>query len=266
MLNIIKKTIQIASDIHLECYNNGNYIFTDIIKPRGTYLALLGDIGYPTSSTYKKFIGECSMNFEKVFLISGNHEYYVSSHNKNMNDIDDLITTIASAYNNVIYLNNDTYELDDDYVILGSTLWSNIPVGHSYIMRESINDYHKIYKDGRKIMPSETSHIHDKNIEWLVAKLDEYKHKKIIMLSHHLPSFKCVVDKYKGSDINYAFASNLDHIIENNSNIKYWFYGHTHFTTQLTINNTICASNPCGYKYNSGIENKYYNSELIFDL
>ena len=39
-------------------------------------LCLCEDIGYPHTKIYKWFITWCSEHFTKVFIITGNHEYY----------------------------------------------------------------------------------------------------------------------------------------------------------------------------------------------
>ena len=61
--------LQYSSDLHLE---KG---FKRIIYPSKPYLVLAGDIGYPDDITYKNFLFEMSFLFDKVFVISGNHEF-----------------------------------------------------------------------------------------------------------------------------------------------------------------------------------------------
>ena len=68
---------QYISDIHLETHHNtSKNIFEKILKPSAPYLVLCGDIGYPGAELYKPFLEYCSKNFERVFYIAGNHEFY----------------------------------------------------------------------------------------------------------------------------------------------------------------------------------------------
>ncbi len=63
-------TFQLISDLHLEM---GSYFN---LKAKAPYLLLVGDIGYPESQIYKDFLKQYSKKFDKIFYISGNHEYY----------------------------------------------------------------------------------------------------------------------------------------------------------------------------------------------
>ena len=57
------KYLQFISDIHL-------------IFPQESYLALLGDIGYPHLKNYDNFLKEHAPKFTEILLLAGNHEYY----------------------------------------------------------------------------------------------------------------------------------------------------------------------------------------------
>jgi ankyrin repeat protein len=67
-------SIQVASDIHLEFYQEGKDL-SQLIIPSAPYLALLGDIGLPIKrQNYKQFLLDMSEKFEIVFVLAGNHE------------------------------------------------------------------------------------------------------------------------------------------------------------------------------------------------
>ena len=68
LANFLKST-KYVSDLHLE----KNHIRKIVANKPNVILA--GDIGYPKEESYKKFIHDISYKFEKVFVISGNHEY-----------------------------------------------------------------------------------------------------------------------------------------------------------------------------------------------
>jgi predicted phosphodiesterase len=98
----MSKTIQIASDLHLEFLKN-DVSFSTLIDPKADYLVLAGDIGYHDYNNYHNFLTECGEYFEKVFIITGNHEYYSK---KAMKEIDQKIQDLCNTFDNVFFLNN----------------------------------------------------------------------------------------------------------------------------------------------------------------
>ena len=72
--------IKLLSDLHLEHSYPGQYFDPGT----GDVLVLAGDIfnahhlkknGY-LNELYRKFIKDCSDNYEHVFYVTGNHEYF----------------------------------------------------------------------------------------------------------------------------------------------------------------------------------------------
>ena len=116
--------IQYLSDIHLEFMTK-----VPKIKVMADVLCLAGDIGYPYSGIYKNFLIEMNKSFKKVFLIAGNHEYYNSDKysNHSMDDVNTMIKSLIKFHklDNITFLNN-SYELYNDIIFVGTTLWSNI--------------------------------------------------------------------------------------------------------------------------------------------
>ncbi|ETO03734.1 hypothetical protein RFI_33668, partial [Reticulomyxa filosa] len=64
---LIKNSIQILSDIHLECDNV--YESMPKIHPKAPIVALLGNIGYPQDKVYVQFMEELSKNFQHVLVL-----------------------------------------------------------------------------------------------------------------------------------------------------------------------------------------------------
>lgn len=264
----MKICLQFLSDIHLENHKQEVNIL-NFLKPSATYLAILGDLGYPNHENYKEFLRQASALFEKVFLVSGNHEYYITQYKEfnTMDDVNKLIQEICTNFPNIFYLNNKEYILDDDIIILGTTLWSNIPEEYSAHVALMLNDYNYIYKNHNNeklnIDTNDVTKLFNTNLEWLSENLNYYKNKKIIILSHHLPSFQLIHRMYVGNVINYGFASNLDYFMKEKNNIKYWLCGHTHFCMEAKINECFCITNPLGYR---GSHNRNYNKEKIITI
>lgn len=67
-----------------------------------------------------------------------------------------------------------------------------------------------------------------------------------IIISHHLPSYKSIADKFIRSKLNCFFVSDCEkEIIEKQP--KLWFHGHTHSECDYYINNIHILCNPVGY-------------------
>ena len=211
------RSIQLVSDIHLEKTKK----YSNFKQTSGT-LALCGDIGNPMSPTYKKFIHKMSKKYQRVLLISGNHEYYQRGHNLSIespiiNIIDNQINAIVKKYRNVYYLNNKTINLWG-YTIAGTTLWSKY---------KNVNQY-------ETIIPQE----YKKNVEWLSNTINN--NNKLIILTHHLPTEK-ILYKYKYKNNQDRFVSDLEYLIKDP--VKYWFCGHSHIQNEIMLNGVKIAIN-----------------------
>ena len=236
--------IQYLSDIHLEFMTKVPKI---IVK--ADVLCLAGDIGYPYSGIYKDFLIAMNKSFKKVFLITGNHEYYNSEKysNHSMDNVNTMIKSLIKFHklDNITFLNN-SYEIYNDIIFVGTTLWSNI---QSQNMNDLVlmNDFKQIENmtyDTYKLLHLKSCNFIENTLSE-ISKDDKYKNKKIVMMTHHLPSFKLIDEKYALSDFNCFYASNCDkYFVEP---IKAWIYGHTHTPNQTIINNIKFACNPKGY-------------------
>lgn len=76
----------------------------------------------------------------------------------------------------------------------------------------------------------------------------ESEAEKIVVVTHHLPTFAAIENKHKGSVLNAANATELCNYIAD-SRITAWIYGHSHHRTDLMIGNTHLVSNPLGYVF-----------------
>ena len=254
--------LQIASDIHLEFYDDPK--LRDFIDATDADVLLLcGDIGPPYLGSYDKFLAECSQAYSHVVIIAGNHEYYQFKNPDKwtIERTDMEINNIVAKYTNVTYLNNSSYKLNDEYIILGTILWTNIPKHMHIEAQMSMNDYRYIYTESSKAIPSITSSLHDTNIKWLRKELEQNSDRKIIIMTHHLPSYKMINKKFKDYPLNCCFA-NADDDVLSGSNVKFCFSGHSHSNTDVVINDCRCIINPHGYRG----ENPGFIKNLVISL
>ena len=236
--------IQYISDIHLEFMSK-----PPKIKVMAEVLCLAGDIGYPYSGIYREFLIKMNTDFKKVFIIAGNHEYY-NSDKYGSHSIDETNSMIQSIIinhklNNITFLNN-SYELYNDVLFAGTTLWSKIP---STNMNDIclMNDFKQIEGltyDTYNLLHYKSCHFIEKMLSD-VGKEENYKNKKVVMMSHHFPSFILIDENHAYSDTNCFYASKCDKFFT--APIKAWIYGHTHTPNKTLINNIKFVCNPKGY-------------------
>ena len=263
-INKTINSIQITSDLHLEHRTHHISDISKFLIPSAQTLAILGDLGNPFNHNFKHFLSECSKAYDTIIYVSGNHEYY---NTQPMDDIDDKIKTVVSEFSNVHYLNNNSIQFNNIRV-LGTTLWSKIPSDIPNIHNIS-NDYNHInikdeYGFVNKLNSHYVNHMHKQNVRFLESHL--YKHAEdvpIIVITHHMPTYKCIVKKYQHYKHPYLFASHLDYMMKyDNSKIVYWLCGHTHSPVHIKIGQCQCITNPYGYKD----VNNLYNKQCVIDI
>eukprot|EP01080_Neovahlkampfia_damariscottae_P006147 gene6147-10154_t len=241
--------IQVASDLHLEVYDDEKSL-DHIIKPSAPYLALLGDIGLPIrKKNYRNFLFDMSEKFKLVFIIAGNHEYYHSS----KIEIEAEMKEISKQKENIVYLENSIYILDE-IKIIGCVLWSKCSEENKEAVKR-INDYNHIKiepNSENKITVDETIKWHEESLEFIKREIEESKKsdQKCIILTHHAPlkDLGSSEPTFYGSGTNEGFCTDLRYLM--GDPILLWAYGHTHWPQDIKIEGTRIVSNPSGYNMN----------------
>lgn len=245
--------IQYGSDIHLEHYTHKSSYFqpTKWIEPDplADLLVLAGDIGNPDTELYHVFLQWCSQQWPQIVIISGNHEYYTTNPTVSMSQREDRIRKICSTFDNVRYLQRDSYEFRPGCWILGATLWSEIPQYNAAYVSKYLNDFSMIYTGVNiKLQYSEYVNLHTKDREWLDSELNaiQSRGEQAIVVTHHMPSYQIIHPMYTDHPMNCCFASALDETIEKTKPLL-WICGHSHIGNTIHIGDTIVTLNPHGY-------------------
>lgn len=233
--------IQYCSDLHLEFPENKKFLDKFPIEPMGEVLLLAGDIlPFSLHTKQKAFIDYVSDNFEIVYWVPGNHEYY----GYDLGTVaDPLLEKIRS---NVWLLNNQTIQHKNINFIC-SSLWSRISPVNALDIQRSISDFFTIRWQGKKFTTREFNQLHRSCVSFLQNTIKENAGAKNIVVTHHVPTLYQYPAQYRNSPLNEAFAVELYDFIHD-CDAVYWIYGHHHSnTTAFTIGNTMVLTNQLGY-------------------
>lgn len=234
--------IQFMSDLHLELSDNSRYIKDLEIPVTGDVLVLAGDTAYLRDSTMPnmKFWKWASSTYRQVMLIPGNHEFYGYGDVAAQGD-----SWQRMILPNVGYYQNQVVRIDDTDFIL-STLWSHIRPEDEYFVARGMNDFRQIRYNERRFTTDDFNLEHDKCLSFIKQAVAKSNAAKIVVVTHHLPSYEVVAPYYKGDSLTSAFATELgDYIAE--SRIDAWIFGHSHSNINGQIGKTKLICNQMGY-------------------
>lgn len=253
--------LQYVSDLHLEHYkihkegelNPHQWLDPD---PEADALILAGDIGWPEKPAYGLFLAWCSANWPRVFVVAGNHEFYTPSesfgHGELFSRHDKLefLRLTAKSLPNVHFLERERVELAPGIWVLGATLWSDIPEDLRKYAVQGLNDFRSIRGTdlGDLTTFDEYKRWHRRDREWLEGELAavEAEGGKAIVVTHHIPTYKLIHEKYAENPMNCCYATDLEQLIQSQQPLA-WICGHSHTAKQMRLGRTQLALNPWGY-------------------
>jgi predicted phosphohydrolase len=233
--------LQYASDLHLEFPVNKKFTHQNPIQPVGDILVLGGDIvTFATMDKHQDFFSLISDQFETVYWLPGNHEYYHFDIAERSGVLDEKIRSNVFLVNNSSVVHGNTR-------LLFSTLWSKISEANQWHIERNLNDFHLIKNDGFRLSSQKYNELHGESLAFLQNAISETTEEQSVVFTHHCPTFMNYPAQYKGDALNEAFAVELFDWIEF-SNINYWAYGHHHSNTpEFSIGNTKLITNQMGY-------------------
>jgi predicted phosphodiesterase len=253
--------IQYVSDLHLEFHDS--LLFQRLLRPAANYLALAGDIGKPGHTLYDPFLKYASDNWDHVFYVAGNHEYY-DTHRSKWGAAKPIlfehrhaeIVATVKQYPNIHFLRHESpsyYLAAENIAVVGSTLWTHTSdENRPYLAYSNYNDYNFIARagEGGTIMPIHSEFLnakHEAEKQMLEAQIAywESQNTDVVVVTHHMPSFSLISPRYRGDPLNFCFASNCESLMR--PNVKAWIYGHTHNASSGMLGQTFVACNAHGY-------------------
>jgi predicted phosphodiesterase len=255
--------LQIKSDLHLSVSTPD---FRNRSLPKDTspdlqtsseaeVLILAGDIVEDGEyNLFRKAFSEIEI---PIIYVPGNHEYWGG-------DIDLALNTtkLATRDTNVSLLVRN-YKIIYDTIFIGATLWTPL-LGLGG--REHFNGTWDMSKV-RGLDPERWQREFELDFGFIKATLEnpEFADLKKVVITHHLPSYKSVPERFKNDRSNIYFASNVcEQLMESNTAPELWIHGHTHDNCDYIHGNTRVICNPYGY---FGYEiNQGFQPELVVEV
>lgn len=236
--------IRILSDLHIDV----NYKYPLELKDKDTFTVIAGDI-----SGYPEYRDEwLKNNIHNGVFVEGNHIFY----NDEGKSLQKLYNELEEKYpleSNVSFLQNQ-YKIINNVVFVGCTLWTDCRIyGKKYILDlpRRMNDYRfgKYDENGdtRTFTPEDSINEFNNSLKYIEEICDQYPQYKIVVVTHHCPSIKCISSHYRVGDCNQAYASDLESFIKNHNNIVCWVCGHSHNSCDFKIDGCRVIMNCRGY-------------------
>ena len=234
--------IQYASDLHLEFQLNRRFVFNNGIKPEGDCLILAGDIANLFKlDHYSNFWDWCSENYDLTVMVPGNHDYYGCWGSR-----EELTKAFKREIRPNVFCCNNTVVRLSNVDIICSTLWSEIKPEYAFAVAKGLLDFRAILIGNFPMTVEDYQWLHKESLRFVQRAVQTSSAERVIVVSHHLPSYAVLADVFKGSTLNSGFVTELGNWIADSS-IGYWIYGHSHVSIEQTIGNTRLLSNQLGY-------------------
>lgn len=256
------KYIRVFSDVHLDMNipkkgfkPDQLWMPEEMPEDKHTTLLLVGDIWHakkPYSYAGYSWMKELSSRFQYIVFVLGNHDFWGGNLPKEYMNNRKYIE--EQKLENVFLLQNTTLIIGD-IKFIGATLWTDFLMGSAVAMnlaRERMNDY-KYMTFGPNfthLSPKNILGEHIKSRSYIFDNSQkDYPEQKLIVLSHHVPSYLSMDKEDNTDDKKYENSldfSDLDTLIEK-SEIDIWFHGHSHIAKNYNIGLTKIMANPRGY-------------------
>jgi len=239
--------VKCISDVHLEHRQNKS----PFPVGSGDILILAGDIlcakylkkNGSLKGVFEQFLSDCSQNYKHILYVKGNHEYYGYNYEGASKTIKEYLP------HNVYLLDNETFT-HNGWNFICCTLWTDFRNENALEMMEAecvMNDYKtiRIGSNYRKLNANDTLKFHKQSKEYILNQLQSLS-ENVFVISHHAPSYQSVPEQFK-KHANGAYCSNLDDLIIQHPQLKYWIHGHTHTFFDYQIKHCRVICNPGGY-------------------
>lgn len=226
--------LQVVSDLHFELHPDAGRTFIEAMDPTGVdILVLAGDITTLRFATQLSAqLRQLAAKYPKILYVTGNHELWGTSPAEGLT----VLSNACAGIPNVTVLNNQVVSIEGRRFLGGPMWFPRWPPTSDYAASQ-LPDFQEIegFKDW--VLPE------NKRFQ---AFLQKNLQEGDVVLTHYLPSYRSVVPRYKGSQLNDFFITEMDPLIIDRGPAL-WIHGHTHFSFDYQISRTRIVCNPRGY-------------------
>lgn len=262
--------IQVLSDIHFTKAEEITAIpqFIETVCAPSDVLVIAGDIGTAKTrdtvlAAFRKFEG---VIFKKLVYVYGNHDFWCD-HNVMFIDNVKQIFTKPGCFAPKPSLEDNHVTQVEDVAFICTPLWT--PITNSSFIEKRMNDY-SLIKD---FTPAGATSLFYDNVAWLQRTIRNIRRvsadiKKIVIVTHTVPSGLLMDHNYVGDPLNEAFIVLDPEITKDFSALKadLWIHGHSHNFIDKTIDQTRYVRNPVGYTSSTYKEVTNFKPKFIIDL
>jgi predicted phosphodiesterase len=251
----------ILSDLHIDV----NHRFPlQLPQPRPAHDAVViaGDICQSIMEGILFIAGE-QLNAKPALYVAGNHEYYGRDRHAELENG----RAEASKHVNIHLLERDSVVING-VEFLGCTLWTDYQYAGAHEQMRAMHyagqrmSDHRLISIGTSVwLPQHSLDEHTISRAWLSCQLSRSNPHKKVVITHHAPSRRSVLPRYRDHLLTAAFASNLDDLV---SKATLWVHGHLHAPADYRLGNCRVVANPRGYV--SRGEAAGFNPALIVEL
>ena len=235
--------LAVYSDLHLETMRrHPEYAVVPTPVDDNATIILAGDIHSGT-----KGVEALALRGAGHIYVPGNHEYYD-------HDVEVLDNQLLEAGERLgIHVLQRKSVIIDNVRFLGTTLWTDFMIqpawryGAELVAKAFLPDFRKIRHRGKVLSPQAAVYLHEQNIAWLIAELQQPFDGKTVVITHHAPHPNSIHPRFQLSPINAAFVSDLTPTL---AMCDLWIHGHMHDSFDYRLDNekqTRVLVNPRGY-------------------
>jgi predicted phosphodiesterase len=242
--------VQLLSDFHVEFHRDRGQEFIKNLDPTDVdVLVVAGDAG--TSMVIGTALKRLCERYAgvPVLFVAGNHEYYQDD----PDGAEGEVREVAETHSNLQILDNRTVEVRG-VRFAGTTLWfRDDPMNAAY--QRNLADFE--YIGGFVPWVYEENRVAEGFLRGMMA----FARPPEVVITHHLPSERCVSPKYKGSTLNRFFVCPIADELPVLP--KMWMYGHTHDPADFEHRGCRFLCNAFGYPHEP---KRRYKEKLIVEI